>query len=148
MNSFFVMVGSDDTLLFENQVINNGKAASLASVGLSSGMDKADQKDVLTHFVLFSALDVVDEEMWRTQNMFLRKVDKFEEWEVSAFVTAGNIRFLILHDARNDDGIRTFFTRVYDLYMKMALNPFYKLNSPITSPSFAAKVRALADEHL
>ena len=134
--------------MFELQLINNGKAPSLSSVGLSSGIDKADQKDVLTHFILFSSLDVVDEEMWRTNSTFLKEVDRFEEWDVSAYVTPGNIRLLLLHDARNEDGIKAFFAAVHELYIRLALNPFYRLNTPITSSSFASRVRDLASSYL
>lgn len=41
---------------------------------------------------------------------------------VSAFVTAANIRFMLLHGGKSDDNIRNFFAEVYDLYVKVSLS--------------------------
>lgn len=48
-------------------------------------------------------------------------VDRFNNLFVSAFVTPGGARLLLLHDGRGDDAIRAFFTEVYELYLRVRL---------------------------
>lgn len=47
-------------------------------------------------------------------------VDKFNALTVTAFVTPGSARFLLLHDGRNDDSIKSFFTEVYEAYLRVS----------------------------
>jgi hypothetical protein len=49
----------------------------------------------------------------------LQTVDRFNNLLVTAFVTPGNARFLLLHDGRSDDSIRAFFSEVYELYLRV-----------------------------
>jgi hypothetical protein len=46
-------------------------------------------------------------------------VDRFNNLLVSAFVTPGGARLLLLHDGRGDDVVRAFFTDVYELYLRV-----------------------------
>jgi trafficking protein particle complex subunit 2 len=34
-------------------------------------------------------------------------------------MTAGNIKFMLLHSGRNEDSIKNFFQEVYELYVKV-----------------------------
>jgi len=86
--------------------------------------------------------------MWGTQNMFLKGVDSYYNLVVSAWVTAAHTKFLLLHEPRGEDGVRTFFNEVHELYLRVALNPFQAAGAPIKSPGFDQRVRALARKHL
>eukprot|EP00042_Codosiga_hollandica_P024357 m.102095 g.102095 ORF g.102095 m.102095 type:complete len:117 (-) comp51529_c0_seq4:513-863(-) len=62
--------------------------------------------------------------------------------------SCAQVRLVLLHDIKNDDGIRGFFGEVYELYIKVLLNPFYTPGAPITSKDFSAKVKMVAKRHL
>ncbi|KAF6762765.1 Sedlin [Ephemerocybe angulata] len=86
--------------------------------------------------------------MRKDSGMYLKAVDKFNEWTVSAFVTPGNMKFLLLHEAKNDDGIRSFFMEVWELYVKTLVNPFHSAHTPVRSGVFDSRVRASAKKYL
>uniref|UniRef100_A0A6N2M8M5 Trafficking protein particle complex subunit n=1 Tax=Salix viminalis TaxID=40686 RepID=A0A6N2M8M5_SALVM len=93
-----------------------------AEVGSATKREDAAQ----THqFILHAALDIVQDHAWTTSAIFM-----------------------LLHDPRNDDGIKSFFQEVHELYIKTLLNPLYLPGSRIASSHFDTKVRALARKYL
>ncbi|KAG2386966.1 hypothetical protein C9374_002001 [Naegleria lovaniensis] len=117
---------------------------------LEISTSKRTDQSQLKQFVLHASLDVVEELQWTTNNLFLKSIDKFNEFNIYGFVTAGNVRFLLLfeNDKKNDDTIKNFFSDVFELYIKIQMNPFYELYSPITSQDFDNRVKQLANKYI
>ncbi|XP_074558929.1 uncharacterized protein LOC141814871 [Curcuma longa] len=129
----FIIVSRNDIPIYE------------AEVGSAAKKEEASQQH---QFILHAALDIVEDLAWTTNAMFLKAVDKFNDLVVSVYVTAGHTRFMLLHDSRNEDGIKSFFQEVQELYIKILLNPLYLPGSRIASSHFDTKVRALARKYL
>jgi trafficking protein particle complex subunit 2 len=129
----FVIVGCNDHPVYE--------------VELTSFSQKKEGTAHLNQLIVHSALDVVDEVMWNGNAMYLRAVDRFKDVLVSAYITAGRTRFMLLHDARNEDAIKNFFQEVHEHYLKTIMNPFYGPNMPITSSTFDARVKQAAKKY-
>ncbi|KAJ8560043.1 hypothetical protein K7X08_004101 [Anisodus acutangulus] len=125
----------------------------------------APKKEDAAHhhqFILHAALDIVQDLAWTTSAMFLKSIDRFNDLVVSVYFSFTNVNFsfcffdrssihtrlMLLHDSRNDDGIKSFFQEVHELYIKILLNPLYLPGSRITSSHFDTKVRVLARKYL
>lgn len=91
---------------------------------------------------------MVESVMWSSHATFLKIVDRYGDWMVSAYLSASGERFLLLHDTKNEDGIKQFFTEFHELFTKYTLNPFYEHSTPITSGSFQVKARLLGKKYL
>jgi hypothetical protein len=133
---YFVIVGHEDQVVFE------------VELGGSSGQTAATTDNRhLNQFIAHAALDLVDEAMWRNTTTYLKQVDKFNEWIVSAYVTAGGLRFLFLYEhlpRTGEDGLKNFLNEVYETYVKLLLNPFYTPDKQIRSAAFDRKIQAIA----
>lgn len=137
---YFVIVGQADNPIYEMEYTTKGEKGSVS----------VDHR-YLSQFIAHAALDLVDEYLWTTKNMFLGIVDKFNEWHVVAFVGAcSRTKLLLIHDATkiDDSSLRTFFTELYDLYCKFSLNPLYEHHTPIRSTVFDKKAQTLAKKYL
>lgn len=126
----FVIVGKNEPLYEYNKV------------------QAADSVTRQNYFVLHSALDLVEKAAWTTNNMYLKVVDKVNHQQISTFLTAGNVKLMLLHSGKSEDSIKNFFNDVYELYVKLLMNPFYAYDTPITSKAFDTRVRALARRYL
>ena len=101
---YFCITGEDDLPLFQSQF---GKKA---------------QKEDLNQFIIHASLDLVEQKEKRSNQMYLGNIDKFNEFLISAFVSVGGTRFLLLHKKQfNDAQIRPFFNDVYLVYLKVLI---------------------------
>jgi len=130
---YFVIVSKEDCPIFEIELLNNSKR---------------DDAMHLHQFILHASLDLIDEKIWDTTSMNLKVVDKFNDLFVSSYVTAGRSRLLLLHDIRNEDGIKAFFQEAHELYLKICMNPFHDTNSLIKSPTFEQRIIQLGKKYL
>ncbi len=69
-------------------------------------------------------------------NRFLKVVDRFSNFFVSAYITPGGTTFLLLHAGKSEDAIRAFFIEVNEAYAKYLMNPFSDPDAVISSPQF------------
>ncbi|KAK9292585.1 hypothetical protein L1049_020559 [Liquidambar formosana] len=107
----FIIVSRNDIPIYE------------AEVGSAVKREDAAQQH---QFILHAALDIVQDLAWTTSAMFLKAIDRFNDLVVSVYVTAVSLtdpyyihtRLMLLHDSRNDDGIKSFFQEVHELYIK------------------------------
>ena len=136
---YLVIVGQSDNPIYELEYSTR------------TATDKSTDHRYLTQFIAQAALDLVDEYVWTTNNMYLKCVDKFNEWFVTAFVGANQkIRFLLLHSSPriDDNNIKSLFHELYELYVKFSLNPLYEHHSQIRSNTFDKKAHILAKKYL
>lgn len=130
---YFTIVSRDNHLLYETNFTNN---------------PQSDDTGFLKQYVTFAALDLIEELQWRTQNMFLRCVDRWEQWFVSGFISASQTKFLLVHDGLNEDAIKYFFIGVMELYIKFVMNPFYEDGMRIVSERFDKRVQVCGKKYL
>jgi len=132
----FLIVGGNEPLY----------EAEITKRGASGNTDASVARQL--YFVLHSSLDLLNRATWTSQNMYLKVVDKVNQQYVSTFLTAGNIKFLLLHAGKSEDSINNFFHEVHELYVRLFMNPFYRYDTPITSKEFDKRVRTVARRYL
>jgi hypothetical protein len=131
MNGYFVIVSpKEDLLMYEADFLFqpdyvDPRPATLH--GHSATAKDAMSTLTLLQFVAYGALDVVDLLYPRITQSYLKAIDSFgPQWAVSAYVLASNVRFVLVHDQRADEGIKQFFGDVQDAFVKLIQNPFYE----------------------
>ena len=106
----FVIVGKNEPV-FEAEIDTNSTTGSPSQNDLSTRQN---------YFVLHSALDLVEKSAWTTNNMYLRVVDKVNHQQVSTFLTAANVKFMLLHGGKGEEVVKNFFNEVYGYYVKVS----------------------------
>ncbi|GAC94624.1 transport protein particle complex subunit [Pseudozyma hubeiensis SY62] len=98
--------------------------------------------------IAHSALDTIEDALITSPYLYLKSIDRIQEYTTSCFVLPGNVKMVLLHEHKHEDGIKNFFLDVWEAYLKVSLNPFQDLNAPIENAAFDARVRAAAKKFL
>lgn len=105
---YFAIVGHNDNPIFEHEFMNSKEVKVnfySFSVMFTFFGDKtkflvlSKQKEDHRHlnqFVAHAALDLIDEHKWKSNTTYLKSIDKFNQFFVSAFVTASHTRFVMV----------------------------------------------------
>eukprot|EP00040_Diaphanoeca_grandis_P018463 m.97126 g.97126 ORF g.97126 m.97126 type:complete len:147 (-) comp26949_c0_seq1:285-725(-) len=141
---YFCLVGRDGVPIFEDWF------DSKYSLELMDDQLPKDDLRYLHQFITNKALDSVPDLIWTTQSMYLKVIDDFNDFYVSAFLTAGGVKMLLLHDRAisNTDGIKNFFSEVHEVYVKALLNPLYDPGLKLEAKDLRTKVRVYAKRYL
>ena len=111
---------------------------------LNIGAHGDSKSSHLDEFVLHSSLDFVEAKMKQTNSVYLKEVDTHQSDSVFWYLTAANVKFLLLIENNTDDNSKNmFFNELHELYVKTVMNPFYEANTRINFPAFDSKVKEL-----
>lgn len=151
-----VIVGKDDVPIFDADLTTRftQSVSATSTAGVTAEHDQPAPGDAaqepqrpqyLYHFVLHAALDAMDDAEWATKDAFLGIVDRFNNLQVSGYITPGNrLRLMLLHDGRSEENVKTFFRGVHQLLVPLVLNPFFLPKKRIHSVDFYSRVRRLS----
>ncbi|KAI3662008.1 hypothetical protein MP638_005456 [Amoeboaphelidium occidentale] len=161
-NIYFAIVGPHDNPLYELQTtqatINQQQQLQAPSLTVSTGIDSADQYQTggdyrhLNQFIVHASLDVMDSLQFSTaagNSCYLRVIDKFNEFNISGYVTLSGVRFMLLHEFGPDDSVKSFFQECHELYIKLLMNPFYDCSVEAFrhNPVFDNRVKGLVKKY-
>ena len=83
--------------------------------------------DSVLDMVLLSAVETLDAKLAHLNTqLYLKQLDKLTgEWTVSAFVTMGYTKFLLIHPSKVDEAtLKIFFGDVHAAFVKYYMSPF------------------------
>ncbi|SMQ48646.1 unnamed protein product [Zymoseptoria tritici ST99CH_1A5] len=89
MSYYFAIIGTRDNPLFE---LDFG-TSKIGGDGLARFREEAKH---MNQFIVHAALDMVEEVQWSTKELYLKKVDSFQNNHIHAFLTGGNVKFMLL----------------------------------------------------
>ena len=113
-----MIVGRNEPL-FEADIDTSHSSSTTSSPIGANGQSQNELSTRQNYFVLHSSLDLVEKSAWATNNMYLRVVDKVNHQQVSTFLTAAHVKFMLLHGGKGEEVIKNFFNEVYAYYVKV-----------------------------
>jgi hypothetical protein len=164
---YFSIIGPGDACIYEYGRISEGgvpaggggspagsaAASSIASPTSSMSTTASgvplDTLQLSRQFMAHSSLDLVEEAMWSRPDLYLTKVDRFDEskYFVSAFVGFGPLKLLLMQDTEPHDNVRPFFSEAFELCTKYLSNPFASATQPIRNREFEERLVGIYNKY-
>ncbi|KAF2768354.1 Sedlin [Teratosphaeria nubilosa] len=101
MSYYFSIVGTRDNPLFEHSF----GTSKLGGDGIAHFKDEARY---MNQFIVHAALDLVEDTQWTTKDLYLKKIDAFQNNSIHCFLTGGNVKFMLL---MNPDPSNTHYSQ-------------------------------------
>ncbi|KAK9832604.1 hypothetical protein WJX81_002897 [Elliptochloris bilobata] len=104
------------------------------------------------HYIVHCSLDAVEEKLalprkspGEPSDAYLGLLYPTEDYKVFGYVTNTRVKFILVVDepVPKDEEMRMIFKRFHAAYVDAVCNPFYSVNTPLTSSSFDASVRTI-----
>ncbi|KAK3096421.1 TRAPP subunit, partial [Teratosphaeriaceae sp. CCFEE 6253] len=89
MSYYFTIIGTRDNPLFEADF-------GTSKVGGDGVARFRDEARYMNPFIVHAALDLVEEVQWVNKEMYLKRVDSYQNNHVHCFLTGGNVKFMLL----------------------------------------------------
>ncbi|EON65690.1 hypothetical protein W97_04929 [Coniosporium apollinis CBS 100218] len=90
MSYYFTIIGTKDNPLFEHEFGTSKQGGD----GVARFREEARH---MNQFIAHASLDIVEEVQWASGQMYLKLLDRFPPATyISAFITANNVKFLLL----------------------------------------------------
>ncbi|GIZ45660.1 hypothetical protein CBER1_08175 [Cercospora berteroae] len=89
MSYYFTIIGTRDNPLFE---LDFG-TSKVGGDGIARFREEAKH---MNQFIVHAAIDMVEEAQWSTKDLYLKKIDSFQNNHIHCFLTGGNIKFMLL----------------------------------------------------
>ncbi|TKA68825.1 hypothetical protein B0A55_08724 [Friedmanniomyces simplex] len=89
MSYYFTIIGTRDNPLFEADF----GTSKVGGDGLARFRDEAKY---MNQFIVHAALDLVEEVQWVNKELYLKRIDSYQNNHVHCYLTGGNVKFMLL----------------------------------------------------
>ena len=126
MTHYFFITSSSSTPLFESFTPNT------------------NSKLFILQFVGYSALDIIDQTVLTSTDLFSFQLDSFEEYFVSCFVSVTGMRFVLVHENQFSESlVKDCFLKSSEVVIRAMMNPFFSEERFPATSELSVKLEAV-----
>ncbi|KAM3145520.1 hypothetical protein pb186bvf_002294 [Paramecium bursaria] len=105
------------------------------------------QQILNAQFALHSSLDIFDEKLKTSKELFLKEIEQKQDYKIYGYVTSSGLRFLVMTD-QDEEKVKGFCQQAHEQLIKVLMNPLYQIGQPIVSFYFDYYISQLIQNKL